>query len=83
MPTNVEAEPMPSLASCLRAVVTIAALAATVAACADANRGYYRTQAEGECLGRGLDPGSKAFVQCIETAEDAEYRRWSRGAPGH
>jgi hypothetical protein len=82
MLSNVEAVPMPSLVSCLRAVLTIAALAAAVAACSDANRGYYRTQAEGECLGRGLDPGSKAFVQCVETAESAEYRRWSRGAPG-
>jgi hypothetical protein len=83
MRTTVGAEPMPSVASLLRAVVTVAALAATVTACADANRGYYRTQAQGDCLARGLDPGSKEFVQCVETAESAEYRRWSRGAPGH
>jgi hypothetical protein len=82
MLTNVEAEPMKSLASSLRTTGTIVALAVAVAACTDANRGYYRSQAEGECLGRGLEAGSKEFALCAQTVESAEYRRWSRGAPG-
>jgi hypothetical protein len=65
----------------LRALSAVALVAVT--SCATATRGYYHTQAESECRGRGLGPESAAFTDCVRMAEDAEYRRWSRGAPGH
>jgi pyruvate-formate lyase-activating enzyme len=65
--------------------LTLAALAATLMAAlvaCDAT-GYYRPTAEAECRARGLAAGTDAFSACVKAVEDAEYRRWARGLPGH
>ena len=66
---------MPTLAAA-------AVLAASIAGCTDAI-GYYRPAAEAECHTRGIDPQGPAFAACVKAVEDAEYRRWSKGLPGH
>ena len=71
---------MPTVAVVLRALFASAALAASAAGCA---AGYQRPVAEAECRARGIDPQDAAFAVCVKNVEDAEYRRWSKGAPGH
>jgi hypothetical protein len=60
----------------------VAVLAAGIVGCTDAV-GYYRSAAEAECRTRGVDPQGTTFAACVQAVESAEYRRWSRGAPGH
>lgn len=72
---------MPTFAATVRASVVVVALAGSVAACATG--GYYHPAAEAECRARGIDPQAAAYALCVKNVEDAEYRRWSRGAPGH
>jgi hypothetical protein len=60
------------------------ALVLALGACTEFNAtGYYQEEAEAECRTRGLQPGTAAFTACVNDVTSAEYRRWSRGAPGH
>jgi hypothetical protein len=70
--------PLPVVA--WRSILVAAALAAT--SCAAGTGGYHRPAADAECRARGIDPHGEAFAACVKNVEDAEYRRWSRGAPG-
>ena len=77
---------MSTVRSILRPIAGVIAIAGAVAACVAggfSSTGYYQEEAEAECRTRGLQPQTPVFAKCVDDVTSAEYRRWSRGAPGH